>query len=159
MFGKGFDKIRQSPPLSAIATFLAWLCFGALLVIFVDKVLPSPLTLMMSFGFVYPAGALVMFFRLGRRHGVMWYFPAAVIAATVIQYIFWETYRAVIPNLIVLTILCLLFGCGIGSCFADKEAVRAYRERQRLKRSGEDKAYTPILEGKPDKKNKTDLRK
>lgn len=154
MFAKGFDKIRQSPPLSALVTFLAWLGFGTLLIVLVDKVLPSPLMLMMSFGFIYPAGALVLFFRLCKRHGVMWYFPAAVIAATVAQFLLWETYRLIVPNLIVLTILCLLFGCGLGGCFADKEAVRAYKEQQRLKRLGEDKAYTSILENNANKKNK-----
>lgn len=154
MFVKGFDKVRQSPPLSAVFTFVVWLCFEDLLIILVDKVIPSPLMLMMGFGFVYPAGSLVMFFRLCKRHGVMWYFPAAVIATVVVHYVAWETYRAVVPNLIVLTILCLLFGCGIGGCFADKEAVRAYREQQRLKKLGEDKPYTPILENKQDIKRK-----
>ena len=154
MYVKGFDKVRQSEGLSALVTFLGWLCFGVLLILLVDKVLPSPLMLMMEFGFIYPAGCLVMFFRLCKRHGVMWYFPAAVIGATIILYIFWATYRAIVPNLIVLTILCLLFGCGIGGCFADKEAVKAARENKRLKKLGEDKPYTSIIDGKPVGKKK-----
>ena len=149
MFVKRFDKIRQSAELSALTAYILWLLFGALLLLFVDKVLPSPMTLMLGFGFVYPAGCLVLFFRLCKQHGVMWYFPAAVIAATVIQYIFWETYRVIVPNLIVMTILCLLFGCGLGSCFADKEAIKEYREKKRSKKLGEDKPYTSIIDDKP----------
>lgn len=154
MSGKGFDRIRQSPEFSALVTFLGWLCFGDLLILLIDKVLTIPFVLMMGFGFIYPVGMLVMFFRLCKRHGVMWYFPTAVIAATVLHYVLWDTYRAVVPNLIVMNILCLLFGCGLGGCFADKEAVRAYREQKRLKRLNEDKPYTPILENKPVKKGR-----
>lgn len=145
---KGFDKIRQSEELSAAAIFVLWLVFGIGLVLLTDKVIPSILTLMLSFGFIYPAGCLVMFFRLCKRHGVMWYFPTAVIIATVLLYTLWGTYRAIIPNLIVMTVLCLLFGCGIGSCFADKEAVRAYREQRRQKKLGEDKPYSSIIDDK-----------
>ncbi|WP_295153166.1 hypothetical protein [uncultured Ruminococcus sp.] len=151
---KGFDKIRKSAELSELFVFAAWLLFGILLIVLVDKVLPAPITLMLSFGFVYPAGCLIMFFRLCKTHGVVWHFPAAVIAATVLQYVFWDTYRVIVPNLIVMTILCLLFGCGLGSCFADKEAVRAYREQKRLKKLGEDQPYTPIIENDPIKKGK-----
>lgn len=151
---KRFDKIRKSEELSALTVFGAWLVFGIFLVLFVDKVLPSALMLMLSFGFIYPTGCLFMFFRLCRRHGVMWYFPAAVIAASVLMYISWGTYRAIIPNMIVMTILCLLFGCGLGSCFADKEAVRAYREQRRMKKLGEDKPYTSIIDSSADKRSK-----
>ncbi|MCR5542163.1 MAG: hypothetical protein K6F71_15250 [Ruminococcus sp.] len=148
MYVKGFDKIRQSEELSAAAVFVLWLIFGIGLILLTDKVIPSILTLMLSFGFIYPAGCLVMFFRLCKRHGVMWYFPTAVIIATVLLYTLWGTYRAIIPNLIVMTVLCLLFGCGIGSCFADKEAVRAYREQRRQKKLGEDKPYSSIIDDK-----------
>ena len=116
--------------------------------------IPSILTLMLAFGFVYPAGCLLMFFRLCKRHGVMWYFPVAVIAATVLQYAVWGIYRAIIPNLIIMTILCLLFGCGLGGCFADKEAVREYREKRRMKKLGEDKPYTSIISDGNVRKNK-----
>ena len=152
MYVKSFDKIKQSAELSALTTFLLWLCFGIVLILLIDKLIPSILTLMLGFGFIYPAVCLILFFRLCKRHGVMWYFPVAVIAATAVQYIFWTTYRAIIPNLIVMTTLCLLFGCGIGSCFADKEAVRAAREQKRAKKLGEDKPYTSIIDGKPDDK-------
>ena len=151
---KNLDKIRNSEFLSTLTVFLVWLVFSILLVLFVDKVLPSALTLMLSFGLIYPAGCLTVFFRLCRRYGVMWYFPAAVIASAVLMYAVWETYRAIVPNLIVMTILCLLFGCGLGSCFADKEAVRAYREQRRLKKLGEDKPYTSIVNSTADKKTK-----
>ena len=154
MYVKGFDKIRQSERLSAAAVFLLWLVFGSGLVLLVDKVIPSILTLMLAFGFIYPAGCLVMFFRLCKRHGVMWYFPAAVITANVIMYAAWGTYRAIIPNMIVLTVLCVLFGCGLGGCFADKESVRAYRENRRLKKLGEDKPYSSIIDDKDVRKNK-----
>ena len=149
MFVKSLNKIRESEELSALLTFLIWSIFCVLLILLVDKLLPFIFVMMLCFGFVYPAVCLVMFFRLCKRHGVMWYFPAAVTAATAIMYVCWHTFRLIIPNLLVLTLLCLLFGCGLGGCFSDKEAVRAYRENRRLKKLGEDKPYNSIIDEKP----------
>ncbi len=154
MYVKGFDKIKQSEKLSSAVVFMIWLCFSIGLVLIVDKVIPSILAFMLAFGFIYPVGCTVMFFRLCKKHGVMWYFPVAVITMTVLLYAVWNTYRIIIPNLIVMTILCLLFGCGLGGCFADKEAVRTYREQMRMKKLGEDRPYTPITDDSNIRKNK-----
>ena len=155
MYVKSFDmknRFREVPIINAAVFFLIWLIGTDLLLLLIDKVLVFPLALMMGFGFIYPVGASVLFFMLSKRHGVLWYFPVAVLAATALHMLFWASYRAVIPNMFVMTALCLLFSCGIGGCFADKESIKAYREKQKLKRLGEDKQYTPILEAK--KKNK-----
>lgn len=123
-----------------------------LLLIFCDKIWVSIFSLMLCFGIVYPVLTVMMFFKTGKRHGVVWYFPAAVIAACVAEYVIYPTFRLIVPNIIVLTILCLLFGCGIGEAVSDKEAIKAERENRRLKRLGEDKPYEGILNEKPDKK-------
>lgn len=142
------NKIREVPLYSAAFSFLIWLAGTDLLLILIDKLFTFPLALMLGFGFIYPVGATAIFFLLSKRHGVLWYFPAAVILTSSLHMIFWSAYRIMVPNILIMTTLCLLFGCGIGGCFADKEAVRAYRERQKQKRLGEDKPYTPILETK-----------
>lgn len=144
------NRIRENPIFDAAVFFLIWLIGTDLLLLLIDKVLVFPLALMMGFGFIYPVGATSLFFTVSKRHGVLWYFPAAVLTTAAFHMLFWDSYRAMIPNILVMTSLCLLFGCGIGGCFADKEALKAHREMRKQKRLGEDKPYTPILETKND---------
>lgn len=131
------------------AVFVLWFIEVNLLLIFCDKIWVSIFSLMLCYGLVYPVLTTVMFFRTGKRHGVVWYFPAAVIAVCVAEYVLYPTFRLIVPNIIVMTILCLLFGCGIGDAVSDKEAIMAEREQRRLKRLGEDKPYYGILNEKP----------
>lgn len=133
--------------------FAAWFAGVNLLLVFCDKVWVNIFSLMLCFGLVYPVLSTVLFFKTAKKHGVVWYFPAAVIVSCVAEYVLYDTFRAIMPNIIVMTILCLLFGSGIGDTMSDKSAVRAAREQRRLKKLGEDKPYHGILDD-TDTKNK-----
>ena len=127
-------------------TFVIWAAVTNLMMLFVDKVMDNILTLMLCFGLIYPVGSAVLFFKFAKRHGLLWYFYAAVMGLAVLEYVLVKTYRIIIPNMLIMTALCLVFGCGIGSCFCDKQTVRKEREQRRLKRTGDDKPYTSILD-------------
>ncbi len=131
-----------------------WAAAANLLLLVVDKLWVSIFSLMLCFGFIYPVGSMVLFFRLAKRHGLLWYFYVLIMGLTVTEYILVEPYSIIIPNMIVMTALCLVFGCGIGSCFTDKGIVKAEREQRRLKRLGEDKPYQSIIDSGSNGKKK-----
>ncbi|MBR1863521.1 MAG: hypothetical protein IJ806_05495 [Ruminococcus sp.] len=145
MLKQKYEKLIGGPVGHAVLTFLVWFAGMNLLVLLVDKLWSTGFSLMFCFGFIYPVGTFILFFRIGRRHGGLWYFAAAVIAACVLEFLLYRTYRIIVPNMIVLTVLTLLFGCGIGSCFADKDALQKAKEQRRLKRMHEDENYVSIL--------------
>lgn len=154
MLKQKLNSLRADSIGHSILTFLVWLICTNGLILFVDKVYASPFALMTGFGFIYPVGACVLFFRLGKRHGVVWQFAAAVILAAVCEYVFYRTYRIIVPNMLVMTALALLFGCGVGSVFADKDAIAAERLERKLRRTGDDKPYTSIIDDDNSKNNK-----
>lgn len=142
-------------PLKASAFTLAvWAAVTNLLFVIADKVLVSIFTLFLGFGFIYPISALVLFFKLSKRHGILWYFYIAALAVTTIEYLLVDGFKSISPNIIVMTLLCLIFGCGFGSCFADRELINAEKEQRRMKKLNEDKEYKGILEDTPRKKKK-----
>lgn len=144
-----FNGIKESPVKSAVYTLILWAAAANILFVLSDKILVSVFMLFISFGLIYPVVSLVIFYRLAKRHGLLWYFYAAVIAAVTAEYFLVSGFNAISPNIIVCTILCLVFGCGIGSCFADNDAIKAEKERRRMHKLGEDKPYTGILNSKP----------
>ena len=96
------NKIREVPLYSAAFSFLIWLAGTDLLLILIDKLFTFPLALMLGFGFIYPVGATAIFFLLSKRHGVLWYFPAAVILTSSLHMIFWSAYRIMVPNILIM---------------------------------------------------------
>lgn len=158
MLKQKLSKLTENPLLTFISASVLWFAEVNLLLIFCDKVWVSIFSLMLCFGLIYPVISTVIFFKSAKKHGVVWYFPAAVIAACVTEYVLYDTFRAIIPNIIVLTLLCLLFGCGIGDTMSDKSAVQAAREQRRLKKLGEDKPYYGILNDNSIEKNKSKKR-
>lgn len=145
---------RSEPGVIAALVTVGWTVFTVLMVLFVDKVWVSLLSLMLCFGFIYPAACLAVFFLVGRRHGLLWYLYGGIMTIDVVLYVLWDSFRAVMPNMIIMTALCLVFGCGIGSCFMDKDRVMAEREARRLRRTGEDQPYESILGDEENKKGK-----
>lgn len=155
MLKQKFDRIWESPIKASAFMAILWAAVTNILFILSDKVLVSIFALMMFFGFIYPAASLVMFFKLGKRHGILWYFYVSVIVVTVAEYLLVPHFTSISPNIIVMTILCLIFGCGFGSCFADNDMIKAEKEQRRLRKLNEDKAYKKILDNtEPNKKGK-----
>lgn len=148
------NGLWNSPLKAAAFTLAVWAAVTNLLFVIADKVLVSIFTLFLGFGFIYPISAVVLFFRLAKRHGLLWYFYAAVLAVTLAEYFLVDGFTSISPNIIVTTLLYLIFGCGFGSCFADKELINAEKEQRRRKKLNEDKEYRGILEDTPPRRKK-----
>lgn len=69
-----------------------------------------------------------------------------MIAVSVIEYIFVEEARSVVPNFIVLTVLTAAFAAGIGNCFADKDAINAAKADKKRKKLKKEPEYKNILD-------------
>lgn len=149
-----FNRLWSSPLKAAVLTLAIWAAVTNLLFVIADKVLVSIFTLFLGFGFIYPVSAVVLFFRLSKRHGILWYFYLAVLAVTALEYLLLDGFKSISPNIIVMTLLYLIFGCGFGSCFADRDMINAEKEQRRKKRLNEDKEYRGILEDTPRKRKK-----
>jgi len=149
-----FNGLWNSPLKASAFTLAVWAAVTNLLFVIADKVLVSIFMLFLGFGFIYPVSALVLFFRLSKRHGILWYFYAAILAVTSIEFFLVDGFKSISPNIIVMTLLCLIFGCGFGSCFADRELINSEKEQRRKKRLNEDKEYKGILEDTPRRRKK-----
>ena len=147
-----FNRLWSSPLKASAVTLVMWAVITNLLFVIADKVFVSIFTLFLGFGFIYPVSAMVLFFRLSKRHGILWYFYAEILAVTCAEYFLVDGFMSISPNIIVMTLLCLIFGCGFGSCFADRDLIKSEKEQRRKKRLNEDKEYRGILEDTPKKK-------
>ncbi len=85
-------------------------------------------------------------FMTARLFGSKWYYKATVIAAAAVIY-FATPMRNVVPNLLIVTAICVIFGGGLGGVFSARTE-DAVPERQ--------EHYTPILgeESRPNNKKK-----
>ena len=81
-----------------------------------------------------------------KNYGLKWYVAPVMIAVSVIEYIFVEEARSVVPNFIVLTVLTAGFAAGIGNCFADKDAINAAKEDKKRKKLKKEPEYKNILD-------------
>lgn len=77
----------------------------------------------LAFMLVYPVGSIAMFFKYGKGHGHKWYVYVSVILITLTEYVFVPVFYEIVPNVLAETIICLVFGTGIGGCFFEKTTV------------------------------------
>lgn len=156
MLNQKFSRITDSPLKTVASALIIWAAVTNGLFLISDRLLVSLITLMLCFGLIYPVFMTFLCFKVAKRHGILWYYYTAVILVTAAEYAAVPHFKSIIPNIIVLTLLCLIFGCGIGNCFADKALIDSEKEQRRLKKLHEDKAYTGILDtdrNKSDKRN------
>lgn len=146
MLKQKFLKISERPVLTAVLFLLMWALFTNLLFVLANYVWVSILSFMFCFMIFYPIITLVLCFMFAKRNGIVWYVPVLMILAVTAEYFFVTDFNSITPNIIVTTILCTLFGMGIGNCFADQGAVEAAKEERRKKKLNEDKKYKKILD-------------
>lgn len=75
-------------------------------------------------------------FLTAKIFGGRWYYKAAVIAAAIVMY-FATPLGGVMPNLMIVTAICVIFGSGIGAVVSPKSGT----EEEQIKQE----RYTPIL--------------
>ena len=69
-----------------------------------------------------------------------WYLPFVMIGVSVAEYVFISDATAVVPNFILLTVLCVLFSVGIGSVFAVPQ------EKKKSGNNKKEERYKKILD-------------
>ena len=136
----------KKPIMWAVIILLVWAAVMNGLYLLVDRVFPYGLTLMLCFMLVYPVTTFAMCFLYAKCNGITALMPFGMIPVVVLEYAFIEGFRAIIPNILVITGFCILFGSGMGSIFADKEMLEKRKKDKLNKKLGEDRKYKKILD-------------
>lgn len=96
------------------AVFAEWLAVWGL-VFLTGDVLESLLLFILFYNVIYPVFTLVVSFVFAKKNGVVWALPVAMSVVAILFYSLTELVKFAIPNAIVLTIICVVFGTGVGN--------------------------------------------
>jgi hypothetical protein len=102
--------------------------------------------LFLCFMLLYPIMTLAGCFIYAKGCGIRIYMPFAMLPIVAAEYILFENFRAIQPNIFVTTLFGMLFGSGIGNIFADKKLIEQQKKARRDRRLHEDKKYRKILD-------------
>ena len=114
------DSLRESPVKSGILLIAVWAVLFNILFAAGEYVFDNFIFQGISFMILYPAASFFMFYKYGKNFGHRWYTYVVVFVILLVEFIIFGGVRAIIPNIIVMTLLCMLFGGGLGGCFFDK---------------------------------------
>ncbi|MBR1422475.1 MAG: hypothetical protein IJ571_03425 [Ruminococcus sp.] len=134
-------KLEYTPALCAAVYLVIWLCLTMLIWLFTAKLFVVYLLFALGFTLVYPIITCWTCFRFTRLFGIRWYVPVIMLAACVAEYVLLEDLHAVVPNYILLTVLCLLFSTGIGSVFTIAPAAKVKDQKNKKEQN-----YKKILD-------------
>lgn len=140
-----FDKHR-SPVKTALLYLVLWELATVIMWLFTAKLFVIYPLFAVGFTVVYPVCTWWACYRHAKNYGLKWYVAPVMIAVSVIEYIFVEEAKSVVPNFIVLTVLTAGFAAGLGNCFADKDAINAAREDKKRKKLKKEPEYKNILD-------------
>ena len=129
------NKLESRPLICGIVYLLIWEGLTALMWFLTARLTVSYLMFVLSFTVVYPIISCWTCFRFTRLFGLKLYVPAVMIGACVAEYIFIEDARAVVPNFIVMTVLCVLFGTGIGNVVTSQGHSEADKNNKKSKKT------------------------
>lgn len=146
MLKKSLNSIFQSPVKSAAAAIFIWAVLTNTMFFLGDRVIDNLLFQVSAFMVIYPIGTLILCFIYAKSNGFRWYFYASMALITAAEYFLVPNFNAIIPNILITTLLCMVFGGGIGNCFADKAEIEAKKEQKKLKKNHEDEKYKKILD-------------
>ncbi len=136
----------EHPALWAAIFLTAWAAVVNGMFLLTNYVLQDAFMLFLCFMVFYPVLSLVMCFFYAKRCGIRWYMPFAMIPIVAAEYILFENFRAIQPNIFVTTGFAMLFGSGVGNIFADKELLAKQKKQKHDKKLHEDKKYRKILD-------------
>ena len=98
-----FDKHR-SPVKAALLYLVLWELATVIMWLFTAKLFVIYPLFAVGFTVVYPVCTWWACYRHAKNYGLKWYVAPVMIAVSVIEYIFVEEARSVVPNFIVLTV-------------------------------------------------------
>lgn len=139
-------SLKDSPVKSAVAYNLLWAAVTNALFFLTDKVYMNITLFALSFMIVYPIMTFWLCFRHSKTFGLKWYVPIVIIAISTAEYFLVSDFKAITPNIIVMTVICVFFASGLGNCFADKEYIEAQNQERKIKKLHEDKKYKNITD-------------
>lgn len=142
------ENISNHPARWAVISIAVWAVLLNVLFVLTNFVFVNALMLMLGFTLIYPVCTLALCFYYAKRCGIRWYMPFGIIPIIAVEFIALENLRAVIPNVLVSTGFCMLFGSGVGNIFADKDFIQIQKKQQRDKKLHEDIKYKKILDDK-----------
>ena len=102
------------------------------------------------FMLLHPLLLLAGSFITAKLFGGRWYYKAAVIALSLVLF-FATPMRNVVPNLVIVTAVCVIFGSGLGGVFSPQSGTEESREKA--------EHYIPILGESETPKNKEKRKK
>ncbi len=138
--------IEKRPGLWSVLFVLIWAGIFNLLYLLADYIIPYGLTVLLGFMVVYPVCTFVICFKFAKHNGITPVMPFGIIPIIVMEYILIPSVRAIVPNVLVITGFCLLFGSGMGNIFADSRQLEIRRKQKKAKKLHEDKKYKKILD-------------
>lgn len=146
MLKKSLDKILDKPLISAVSAIIIWASVTNIMFFLGDRLIDNLLFQIMSFMVVYPLGTLCLCFFYSKHNGLKWYFFVLMGLIVTAEYFFVSGFDSIIPNIIICTLLCMVFGGGIGNCFADKDEINARKTLKMQNKNHEDEPYKKILD-------------
>lgn len=138
MLNRIFNSLRESPVKAAVLLILGWGILINFLFFTGEYLWVNALYQMCGFMIIYPVGSIVMFFKYGKSFGHRWYAYVPILCITAGEYLFVKDFSEIVPNIIVETVIVLVFGIGIGSCFFDKSSI--------VKKTEKEEDYKKILD-------------
>ena len=135
-------KISESPIKSAILLVLLWTALFNIFYFTGEYFLDNFIFQGIAFMIIYPAACFVMFYKYAKNFGQKWYVYIFTLLILVIEFALMKGVRAIVPNVIVSTVICLVFGGGIGGVFFDKNSVN-FSDKKKDK---EEENYKKILD-------------
>ncbi|WP_155984063.1 hypothetical protein [Ruminococcus sp. FC2018] len=140
------NAIEKRPGLWAVLFVLIWAGIFNLLYMLADYIIPYGLTVLLGFMLVYPVCTFVLCFKFAKHNGITPVMPFGIIPIIAAEYVLIPSVRAIVPNVLVVTGFCILFGSGMGNIFADRELLEMRKKQKRDKKLHEDKKYKKILD-------------
>ena len=135
-------NISESPVKAAVLLILVWAAIFNILYFTGEYVFDNFIFQGISFMIIYPVACFVMFYKYARNFGHKWYVYILTLVILLVEFISIKDVRAIIPNVIVSTVICLVFGGGIGGVFFDKN-LAPVTEKKKEKDEGN---YKKILD-------------
>lgn len=144
MLKQKLNKITDSPLISAVAALMLWAVELNGLFFLGNYTIKNLIFIMAAFFLIYPVITFVIYFIYAKLHGIKWYIYVVSILTVVSEYFLVTDFNTISPNIIVLTILCLVFGSGFGSCFSNSQPSSKDKNKTAKKQNKDD--YKKILD-------------
>ena len=135
---------------AAIFVIVIWLLASVGIFYFTTEVSKSIMPFIIGFLFVYPVGTFTACLLYAENYGQPLILQVPMFAIVILEY-FLLGFDSVEPNYIVMSLLAILFGCGIGKQFCDDNKIITLEDKinaNKQAREQAEKNYKSIIDDK-----------